>query len=159
MGHLLSYNIMVVIIDFFSQISVGVMKGHDSIRGSGPFTEDRHWKAAVIRGRGWGILTSPLNAVEGYHCLNYIDDFCRMNPSKAVAQQGLNCFLNNCERLGLQVAPEKTARPTTSLEWLGYHIDTEYMTATIPEENSTRLSLSADSRKRKLVLQKMNYRK
>ena len=29
------------------------MKGHDSIRGSGPFTVDRPWKAAVFRGRGW----------------------------------------------------------------------------------------------------------
>ena len=36
------------------------MKGHDSIRGSGPLTVDRPWEAAVFEGRDCLILTSPL---------------------------------------------------------------------------------------------------
>ena len=62
-GHLLPYKIIVVMIYFFSYISVaqGDLKGHDSIRGSGPLTVDRPWKAAACKGRGWGILTSSLS--------------------------------------------------------------------------------------------------
>ena len=61
-GHLLPYKIIVVMIYFFPYISVAQrdLKGHDSIRGSGPLTVDRPWKAALSKGRGWGILTSPL---------------------------------------------------------------------------------------------------
>ena len=36
------------------------MKGHDSIRGSGPLTIAQPWEAAVFEGRDQCILTSPL---------------------------------------------------------------------------------------------------
>ena len=44
----------------------GVLKGHDSNRGSGPLTVDRPWEAAVNKGRGWGILTPPLIELGGF---------------------------------------------------------------------------------------------
>ena len=61
-GHLLSYKIIVVMIYFFplNLSSSGALKGHDIIKGSGPLTVDRPWEAAASKGRGWGILTSPL---------------------------------------------------------------------------------------------------
>ena len=37
------------------------MKGHDSIRGSGPFTIDQPREAAVFEGCDCLILTSPLS--------------------------------------------------------------------------------------------------
>ena len=40
------------------------MKGHDSIRGSGPLTIDQPWEAAVFEGRDCLILTSPLTLLD-----------------------------------------------------------------------------------------------
>ena len=36
------------------------MKGHESIRGSGPVTIDQPWEAVVFEGRDCLILMSPL---------------------------------------------------------------------------------------------------
>ena len=73
-GHLLSYKIIVVMIYFFplNLSSSGVLKGHDSIRGSGPLTVDRPWEAAASKGRGWGILTSPLTQHQERYCKGYL---------------------------------------------------------------------------------------
>ena len=64
---------------FFSYISVaqGDLKGHDRSRGSGPLTVDRPWEAAASKGRGWGILTSPLmdwpNQLDGPKCCMFMN--------------------------------------------------------------------------------------
>ena len=54
-SYLVLCEIMHVMSDFFvpNVSSSRAMKGQNSIRGSGPLTVDRPWKAAVIRGRGW----------------------------------------------------------------------------------------------------------
>ena len=46
------------------------------MRVSGPLTVDRPWEAAVSKGRGWGILTSPLT--EPSKGISYpVGDLCR----------------------------------------------------------------------------------
>ena len=47
------------------------------------------------------------NRSAGYHCLNYIDDFCGAHANKRVADEGLYHFTKKCQILGLQLAPEK----------------------------------------------------
>ena len=41
---------------FLNLSSSGALKGHGSIKGSGPLTVDTPWGAAVSKGRGWGIV-------------------------------------------------------------------------------------------------------
>ena len=43
-------------------------------------------------------------------------------------------FIGLCEQLGVPLAPDKTVRPTTSLQFLGITLDTVSMEARLPDE-------------------------
>ena len=72
--------------------------------------------AFVIRQRG----------VEGMD--HYLDDFTLVHkPRSQQCKRNLDVALATCDDVGLQVAPEKTEGPTTSLSLLGVELDTESM--------------------------------
>lgn len=61
----------------------------------------------------------------------YLDDFtsCHKDPTRA--HKRCNALINLADVLGLQLASPKCVPPTTTIEWLGYAIDTELMTVAV----------------------------
>ena len=76
---------------------------------------------------------SYMMAQRGHHMLAYIDDYASVSTTKEQADSSLLCLETLTRNLGIDLAPEKTIRPTTSLVWLGYHIDTQKMRVSIPK--------------------------
>lgn len=62
-----------------------------------------------------------------HHCLAYLDDFSGCVKDKALADAAFKDFITLTSHLGLQLSHAKCVAPSTSLEWLGYQIDTELM--------------------------------
>lgn len=75
-----------------------------------------------------------LLAKNNHHCLAYLDDFAGCSSHLERAHQAFTCFKNLASYLGLQLAPHKCLEPATQVEWLGYCIDTENMTISIPQD-------------------------
>lgn len=69
-----------------------------------------------------------------HHCLAYLDDFAGCCKDPARANTAFKDFISLTAYLGLQLSHEKCVAPVTSLDWLGYHIDTEAMTISIPPQ-------------------------
>lgn len=82
-----------------------------------------------------------LMAQAGHTILAYLDDFtsCHGNPAKAWASY--NSFLNLAKGLGLILAEHKCVSPSTTIQWLGYAIDTNLMTVAVPFEKLRDLLL------------------
>lgn len=72
-------------------------------------------------------------AGQHHHCLAYLDDFAGCHREQHRAQKGFQAFCALAEHLGLQLSEKKCFAPATSVEWLGYEIDTQAMTIAIPE--------------------------
>lgn len=72
-------------------------------------------------------------ASSSHHCLAYLDDFAGCDRNISRAMQGYHAFISLAEHLGLQLSHNKCVPPSTSVEWLGYQIDTTKMTISIPE--------------------------
>ena len=70
----------------------------------------------------------------GHQCFAYVDDFCGTASTFTEALKSFTDFESLCDSLGLQLAPDKTTFPTTSLEWLGFNFDSIDMSVTIPEQ-------------------------
>lgn len=73
-----------------------------------------------------------LMAKKSCHCLAYLDDFTGCSRSYDEASRAYNTFLETTSHLGLQLSLHKCSKPSTSVEWLGYLIDTHAMTVAIP---------------------------
>ena len=73
-----------------------------------------------------------LMAQEGHRVLAYVDDFCGIHASIAGATAAFISFSNLTDVLGLKLADDKSAPPSTSMEWLGFLFDSENMSVTIP---------------------------
>lgn len=73
-----------------------------------------------------------LMASDGHFILSYLDDYAGCHGKLQQAQQSFQAFKNLAKDLGLNLAEHKCVAPTTSLEWLGYHIDTQKMIVAIP---------------------------
>ena len=69
--------------------------------------------------------------------IKYIDDFLFVSHSPQDCQNSLNSFLELAKQIGLPIAPEKTVLPTTSLTFLGIHVNTQTMQASLPLEKLT----------------------
>ena len=69
----------------------------------------------------------------GYHCTNYIDDFCGTEtPDKsAAAFQTLGFLLAD---LGLDILCDQTSPPATVMVFLGVSVNTDKMTSSVPPE-------------------------
>ena len=74
-----------------------------------------------------------LMSEKGYTSLAYVDDFCGVGATLEEAQKGFEDFGAVCDFLGLQLAPEKAAAPSTRMEWLGFEIDSELMQISVPK--------------------------
>ena len=75
-----------------------------------------------------------LMAGRGHPVLAYVDDFCGIHRSFSHAVEAFADFEALCHTLGLKIAPEKSAFPTTRMEWLGFVFDTKEMSVTIPSD-------------------------
>ena len=70
----------------------------------------------------------------GHTVLAYVDDFCGVAATPGHAHAGFQAFHSLCDKLGLKLAPEKSAPPSTQLEWLGFDFNTSDTSVTIPKE-------------------------
>lgn len=75
-----------------------------------------------------------LMAGKQHHCLAYLDDFAGCSAHFDRAQTAFNDFQELTKYLGLQLSLHKCFQPATQMEWLGYFIDTQTMTVSIPVE-------------------------
>ena len=75
-----------------------------------------------------------LMAAEGHKVLAYVDDFCGIHRSQAGARAGYAAFGALTDTLGLKLAEDKSAPPSTTMEWLGFLFDTYEMTITLPPQ-------------------------
>ena len=66
--------------------------------------------------------------------LHYLDDYFFANLTEHGCQVDLDTFLYICAQLGVPIAPDKTAGPSTTLTFLGIEIDTVAMTCRLPAE-------------------------
>ena len=73
-----------------------------------------------------------LMALQGHFVLAYIDVFCGAHATLSEATNAFATLESLCEILGLKIAPEKLAIPSTNMEWLGFVFDTSTMEITIP---------------------------
>ena len=74
-----------------------------------------------------------LMSLQGFYTLAYIDDFCGAHATYSEAVRAFATFESLCDTLGLQIAHDKSAFPSTTMEWLGFDFDTVLMQITIPE--------------------------
>ena len=80
--------------------------------------------------RQWGITEID----------HYLDDFITMGPpSSQVCKLNLDIMLQTCANLGVPLAVEKQAGPTTCLTFLGIEMDTLSGTLPLPEDKLSRL--------------------
>lgn len=69
----------------------------------------------------------------GYFLLAYLDDYAGCEPSLDRAIQSYDHFIKITKSLGLQLALNKCVKPSKKIEWLGYVLDVEAMTLSIPQ--------------------------
>lgn len=71
---------------------------------------------------------------------HYLDDYITMGPpGTSVCQSNLDHITYVCEQLGVPLALEKLAGPTTCLEFLGIEIDTREGVLRLPADKQARL--------------------
>ena len=74
------------------------------------------------------------------HLLHYLDDFLTAGPgNSAICSQNLNAMLSLCEKINSPVKSSKIEGPSTSLTFLGIHLDTVTMEASITAERKKSL--------------------
>lgn len=71
-------------------------------------------------------------AKENHYVIAYLDDFGGCHASHLKAQITFDRFKGLAAELGLQLADRKCCPPATSMDWLGYKVDTVSMSVTIP---------------------------
>lgn len=70
----------------------------------------------------------------GYFMLAYLDDYAACEPNLQKATESYQHFMNISASLGLDLALKKCLKPSKSIEWLGYQIDVQAMTLSIPKQ-------------------------
>ena len=74
------------------------------------------------------------------HLLHYLDDFFTAGPVNSNAcEHNLHAMLSLCKTLNTPIKPSKVEGPTTSLTFLGIHLDTISMEANITDERKQAL--------------------
>lgn len=64
----------------------------------------------------------------------YLDDYASCSPTKEKADQDYNNFVSTAKRLGLSLATDKCHPPTKLIEWLGFLVDADLMTLSVPQK-------------------------
>lgn len=75
----------------------------------------------------------------GFVIIAYLDDFAACCRTKEEADRSFQGFISLTKALGLKLAEHKSSPPTTKMEWLGYHVDTNALKITIPDEKLEQL--------------------
>ena len=74
------------------------------------------------------------------HLLHYLDDFFTAGPANSNdCEHNLHAMLSLCKTLNTPIKPSKVEGPTTSLTFLGIHLDTISMEANITDERKQAL--------------------
>ena len=72
--------------------------------------------------------------------LHYLDDYLTMGPPNTqICHRSLRLLIEVCTLLGIPLALEKVAGPSTIIEFLGILLDTMRMEARLPVEKLTRI--------------------
>lgn len=66
------------------------------------------------------------------HILAYLDDYCSCDKSLENANTSYKAFLQLANALGLKLSKAKCVPPTQDIDWLGYTINTNAMTISVP---------------------------
>nr|XP_045604834.1 uncharacterized protein LOC123762362 [Procambarus clarkii] len=74
-----------------------------------------------------------------------LDDFLFVSSSFNGCQRDLRVFTALCERLGVPLAPHKTAGPCTRLTFLGLEIDACRMETRLPEDKRTKYQAEVET--------------
>ena len=80
----------------------------------------------------------------GYYTTVYVDDFIGAEPSYLAASKAFNNFIRLCELLGIDLAKDKCFPPCVRLIWLGFHLDAECMSISIPKEKLEKVLKECD---------------
>ena len=70
---------------------------------------------------------------------HYLDDYIIGGPGSSECEKGLRLLMEICEQLGVPLAPEKVAGPSTCLTFLGFELDTVNMQIRLPQHKLGRL--------------------
>ena len=74
------------------------------------------------------------------HLLHYLDDFFTAGPAdSSTCEENLHAMSALCEKLNVPIKPSKVEGPTTSLTFLGIHLNTTSMEASITSERKQAL--------------------
>ena len=92
--------------------------------------------------------------------LVYVDDFIGVELTYLEAVKAFDCFINICEALGIELAKNKCHPPSVRLTWIGFHLDVETMSISIPEPKLEQVLIEAKTwlerpRASKQALQKL----
>ena len=71
------------------------------------------------------------------HGIHYLDDYFSAAATEDQCKQDMQAMSSTFTELGVPLAPEKITGPTRKITYLGIQIDTEYMTISLPTENTT----------------------
>ena len=81
---------------------------------------------------------------KGFFCLCYLDDFVGLEATKERAKEAYAAFLTLTSQLSLAIALNKCSPPVPSITWLGFAVDANAMTVTLPREKKSMIySMSA----------------
>lgn len=83
-------------------------------------------------------------AKAGSQLLAYLDDYAASAPSKSKALEDYNNFMKMADDLGLSLAKDKCQSPSTSIEWLGFEVDSIKMTVGIPQNKLREISAECE---------------
>ena len=107
---------------------------------------------AVADALEWCLAAGGVEVV--YH---YLDDFAVLGPPRSEqCHQSLGLLKAICSELGIPLAPEKQAGPSTTIEFLGIIIDTSQQELRLPADKLDRLQCLTDEWSHRLRKQRDN---
>ena len=69
------------------------------------------------------------------HLLHYLDEFFTAGPAdSSTCEENFHVMLALCEKLNVPITPPKVEGPTTSLTFLGIHLNTTAIEASITSD-------------------------
>lgn len=81
---------------------------------------------------------------KGFNTLAYLDDYAGAEQTRAKALSAYQAFKDLTDSLGLELALNKCAEPTTVLTWLGFLIDSIKMEVSIPPQKLKEVLVECD---------------
>ena len=94
----------------------------------------------------------------GYFSLCYLDDFVAVEPTKEKAEEAYPKFNSYTVELGLQLALDKCTAPNKNAVRLGFCVDTDKMSVTVPNEKLDEIIRECTLWKKKTQLPESNYK-